>query len=189
MTPVPIPEIARPPPTFVQVRSLLTVLPIQSRRGDSNPQPPVYKTGALPIAPRRRTTVAEPPQRQVGLRNRTRSGGTPRPARIATFIYAERSTRAMGGWAPHPEKREISGKWPETHGHQSVCPWCIQAHTPSPAPRMTNMATTSLVATVPGTTPRTRLREPRRRDAPPGPHQPISRPVQPPTTSVSELSG
>ena len=36
-----------------------------SRRGDSNPQPPVYKTGALPIAPRRRTTVAEFPQRQA----------------------------------------------------------------------------------------------------------------------------
>ena len=39
----------------------------QSRRGDSNPQPPVYKTGALPIAPRRRTAAAESAQRQAGL--------------------------------------------------------------------------------------------------------------------------
>ena len=44
----------------------------QSRRGDSNPQPPVYKTGALPIAPRRRAAVAEHPRRQAGRRNRTR---------------------------------------------------------------------------------------------------------------------
>jgi hypothetical protein len=50
----------------------------RSRRGDSNPQPPVYKTGALPIAPRRRTTAAESAQRHVGLRNRTRSARRPR---------------------------------------------------------------------------------------------------------------
>ena len=40
---VTIPEKARPPPAFAQVRSLTTVPRIQSRRGDSNPQPPVYK--------------------------------------------------------------------------------------------------------------------------------------------------
>ena len=54
-----------------QVRSPTTVLGEQSRRGDSNPQPPVYKTGALPIAPRRRTAADETYQRRAGLRNPT----------------------------------------------------------------------------------------------------------------------
>ena len=49
----------------------------QSRRGDSNPQPPVYKTGALPIAPRRRTPAAKSPQRRTGLRNPTCPAPTP----------------------------------------------------------------------------------------------------------------
>jgi hypothetical protein len=34
---------ARPPPVSAQVRDLRTLLRSQSRRGDSNPQPPVYK--------------------------------------------------------------------------------------------------------------------------------------------------
>ena len=36
-----IPEMSPPPPAFAQVMSLMAVLHIQSRRGDSNPQPPV----------------------------------------------------------------------------------------------------------------------------------------------------
>ncbi len=46
-------HLARPPPEFAPVKGLSTAGYERSRRRDSNPQPPVYKTGALPVAPRR----------------------------------------------------------------------------------------------------------------------------------------
>ena len=44
---------------------------VREPTGDSNPQPPVYKTGALPIAPRRPTRDTA-----AGRRNRTRRDAT-----------------------------------------------------------------------------------------------------------------
>src|SRR5450759_1737728 len=75
-------------------------------------------------------------------------------------------------------------------GHRLGWPCRSQAHTPSPAPRRKNAPTTSSSAAVlPGATPLTKLRDPRRRDAPPGPHQAINKPMKPPTTSGSDLPG
>src|SRR5665811_1722206 len=64
-------------PLLHHIRRLRTVLRRQSRRGDSNPQPPVYKTGALPVAPRRRSTVAEDSSAAAGRRNLTCPRGIP----------------------------------------------------------------------------------------------------------------
>jgi hypothetical protein len=73
-----------------------------SRRRDSNPEPPDYKSGALPVAPRRRsdlilfgwTTAA-------ATRRSGRTGGPTAGRKVATCANADRiggcSSRTFGG--------------------------------------------------------------------------------------------
>ena len=51
----------------------------QSRRGDSNPQPPAYKADALPIAPRR-PTISRYPIRVAGPGSGGSGGARAQPA-------------------------------------------------------------------------------------------------------------
>ncbi len=73
-----------------------------SRRGDSNPQPPDYKSGALPVAPRRRDTGTRP-----GTRIGTRQERTRRPVDPA----GDASTAALfGAGRGPPAGRAATGR-------------------------------------------------------------------------------
>ncbi len=71
-----------------------------SRRGDSNPQPPDYKSGALPVAPRRRDAGTGPGTR-IGTSEGRLGGRRPtasHPSPALPFLVAATVTVGLHVW-------------------------------------------------------------------------------------------